>query len=388
MDKKRLNRQRKKFVSDLTDFVRQWAKDSNRKVRTDILSAFSSIPRHVFLPGEKKPYADKAIVTKTVKVKGREKAVSSSSDPGLMYTMLHLCNIKKGHRVLEIGTGTGYNAGIIGRIVGRSGEVITVECLRGEAEKAERALRELQLENIRVIAGDGARLPREVGEFDRIIVTVAVHKIPRCWLGALRVGGLALVPFGTQFTPLLLIKRTSGKAYEAGFVGHSWFMDPTGRLCDRSCNTWDWEACSNPKRQMRDIKPTASTKLDIDQWSFVEWLWYLEYIKGMKLDLFRYGEGIMVGTWRGKKAAAGISFYPDKGAHYRLHEWGSTGIANKFMKAFEEWKNIGRPGLRETTSSYRIRLLDKKDKGKADKGSRLIHAGDVILQIGIPAGSM
>src|SRR3990172_3865788 len=103
-------------------------------LRTErVAEAFSAVPRHVFLPGKpmKDVYTNRAFVTKQLD----GVPVSSSSEPAIMAIMLEQLDVQPGHRVLEIGAGTGYNAAVLSHLVGRRGRVATVDI---DSEIAER----------------------------------------------------------------------------------------------------------------------------------------------------------------------------------------------------------------------------------------------------------
>ena len=91
----------------------------------NVEEAFRSVPRHIFVPGVEleKIYSDDSIPTKYID----GKLVSSSSQPAIMAIMLEQLELQPGHRVLEIGAGTGYNAGLLQHLVGDSGLVVTVD---------------------------------------------------------------------------------------------------------------------------------------------------------------------------------------------------------------------------------------------------------------------
>src|SRR5688500_13282187 len=90
-----------------------------------ILDAFRAVPRHLFLPGRplEEVYRDEAIPTKLA----GGQAISSSSQPAMMAIMLEQLDFAPGQHILEIGAGTGYNAALIGHLVGPTGRVVTVD---------------------------------------------------------------------------------------------------------------------------------------------------------------------------------------------------------------------------------------------------------------------
>lgn len=158
--------------------------------------AFLAVPRERFLPdvaalaGLAAVYGDEAIVTRTDE---RGMPTSSSSQPSIMAVMLERLDVHPGHRVLEIGTGTGYNAALLATLVGPGGDVTSVELDAGVATEAEVALRDGG-HPVRVAVGDGSEGWSAAAPFDRILATASTAVVPRPWLDQLAEGGLLEVP--------------------------------------------------------------------------------------------------------------------------------------------------------------------------------------------------
>jgi protein-L-isoaspartate(D-aspartate) O-methyltransferase len=156
-------------------------------------AAMRAVPREAFLPGTPldSAYANSPVVAH------RDPdgvATSSASAPGVVAAMLAQLDVGPGHRVLEIGAGTGYNAALLACLTGPAGQVTTVELDPGFAAEAAQALASAGYGQVTVIAGDGeygypARAP-----YDRIIVTAGAWELPAAWAGQLAPGGLLVVP--------------------------------------------------------------------------------------------------------------------------------------------------------------------------------------------------
>jgi protein-L-isoaspartate(D-aspartate) O-methyltransferase len=155
-------------------------------------AAFVAVPRHLFLPDVPidQVYQDDAVVTK----KQDEISISSSTMPSLMAMMLEQLRLEPGHRVLEIGAGTGFNAALMAHIVGEAGKVMTVDIDEDIVAGARKHLAEAGFERVKVICGDGGYGYSEQAPYDRIILTAGVSDITPAWHEQLKPGGRMIVP--------------------------------------------------------------------------------------------------------------------------------------------------------------------------------------------------
>jgi len=174
-------------------------------------------------------YANKPIVTETDGVV----PTSSTSQPSLVADMLELLDLRPGMDVLEIGTGTGYNAALIAEIVGPEGSVCSVEMQEGVAAGAERHLRGEGYKDVRVVRRDGFLGVPEAGPFDRIIATVGCSDLSPHWRAQLADGGSILLPLRHGLDdPLtrLVDDPDDPKQMSGEVVGFSGFMQIRGAL--------------------------------------------------------------------------------------------------------------------------------------------------------------
>ncbi|TDQ54413.1 methyltransferase domain-containing protein [Actinorugispora endophytica] len=128
---------------------------------------------------------------------------SSISQPSLAVAMLQALDTTRGHRVLEIGTGTGYNTALLCERLGDR-NVVSVELDEDVAARARENLRALGYEPT-LVTGDGARAV-EGGPFDRVLATVAAKRVPASWLAQTRPGGVIVTPWGPGFTSAALLR--------------------------------------------------------------------------------------------------------------------------------------------------------------------------------------
>jgi protein-L-isoaspartate(D-aspartate) O-methyltransferase len=157
-----------------------------------VRSALSAVPRHRFLPEMplEDAYADRAIA---IKSEG-DAVISSISQPGMIVLMLELLEAARGENILEIGTGSGYNAALLATIVGSSGSVTTIDLDPDLAARARERLAAMGFANVRVVAADGASGGAQGARYDRVVVTARCDDIADAWWRALRPGARLVVP--------------------------------------------------------------------------------------------------------------------------------------------------------------------------------------------------
>jgi len=132
------------------------------------------------------------------------------SQPFVVAYMTEQLQLQKRHRVLEIGTGSGYQAAILSRL---AGQVLTIERFRTLADAARARLEALGCDNVEVMFGDGFNIPPGAGQFDRIIVTAAMEQIPQTLIERLDPGGILIAPVGSHHgtqTLMRLVKTDAG----------------------------------------------------------------------------------------------------------------------------------------------------------------------------------
>jgi len=127
------------------------------------------------------------------------------SQPFVVAYMTEQLHLRKQHRVLEIGTGSGYQAAILSRL---AGHVVTIERFRTLADTARARLEALGCDNVEVVFGDGFDIPPGAGQFDRIIVTAAMEQIPESLIGRLEPGGILIAPVGPHHGTQALVRLT------------------------------------------------------------------------------------------------------------------------------------------------------------------------------------
>jgi protein-L-isoaspartate(D-aspartate) O-methyltransferase len=185
-----------------------------------VLAAMSTVPRHAFVPGSERSaaYGDHALPI------GRGQTISQ---PYIVALMTQLLALRGGERVLEVGTGSGYQAAVLAQL---AGEVYSVEIDAVLAERARAALAALGADNVHVRAGDGFFGWPEAAPFDAIIVTAATPRLPDALRDQLREGGRVVAPIERQGEETLGVGIRHGAEVDWTWHGAVLFVPMTGAV--------------------------------------------------------------------------------------------------------------------------------------------------------------
>jgi protein-L-isoaspartate(D-aspartate) O-methyltransferase len=195
----------------------------SRALSEPIQEAFATVPRHLFVPevGPSAAYRDEAFV---IKCGPDGIPVSSSSQPAMMAIMLEQLELRSGHRVLEIGTGSGYNAALISVIIAPRGKVVSLDIDLELVERARSSLTAAGFSAVEVRCADGGYGDPAGAPFDRVIVTAGVWDIAPAWFEQLADDGRLVLPLSVRGVELAVgLQRASAgwhstSACRCGFV--------------------------------------------------------------------------------------------------------------------------------------------------------------------------
>jgi protein-L-isoaspartate(D-aspartate) O-methyltransferase len=165
-----------------------------------VLNALARVPRHLFVPPDQERFAydDRPLPI------GQGQTISQ---PYIVGYMTEALNVASHHTVLEIGTGSGYQAAVLAELVR---EVLSIEIVPELAERARRTLAGAGYGNVQVRTGNGYAGWPERAPFERIIVTAAPRELPPALVEQLAVGGTMVVPVGAMFQEMTIVHKTAG----------------------------------------------------------------------------------------------------------------------------------------------------------------------------------
>jgi len=155
--------------------------------------ALLAVPRHAFLPDlpVEAAYENRAVMVKRAE---DGTGLSSVSQPTIVALMLEALRVEAGHRVLDVGTGAGYNAAVLAELVGTAGHVVSIELEPDLAAQAARHLAAAGAGRVEVVTGDGAQGHPPRAPYDRVIVTAGATAVAPAWTAQLVDGGRLVVP--------------------------------------------------------------------------------------------------------------------------------------------------------------------------------------------------
>ena len=170
-----------------------------------VLRAMEEVPREAFVEAD---HLEHAYVDTALPIACGQ----TISQPFVVAYMTEQLQLRHHHRVLEIGTGSGYQAAVLSRL---AGDVVSLERFRFLAERARKRLAGLGRGNVEVLVGDGFDVPDGAGRFDRIIVTAALEEVPDALIRRLEEDGILIAPVGPHSGSQVLVKlRKTDKGVE------------------------------------------------------------------------------------------------------------------------------------------------------------------------------
>jgi protein-L-isoaspartate O-methyltransferase len=347
-------------ITDDTTALRAGLADHLAGVLTSPMwrAAFRAVPRHVFAPrfaihdpeesafihhDAMSPDAEHRIIalaaaysddTLITRFAGDGVPISSSTEPSLMATMLQALDIQHGHRVLEVGTGTGYNAALLCHALGDA-NITTIDVDPDLVATASTALATASYEPT-VVCGDGAAGVPDRGPFDRIIATCGVDRVPAAWLTQLAPDGAILV----NVSKGIVLLRHQHHAVSGRFLSSAGFMplrsanDPT-RSSGRQIIE---ETSGNP-----DSAHAAAVPPDVD---FTMAAFFADLIADHSQLIFMHDADGTVFSYRWIHPQSGSWTRVDlDGGQAMVGESGPRRLWTELTPVLDSWLAAGKPGI-------------------------------------------
>jgi protein-L-isoaspartate(D-aspartate) O-methyltransferase len=237
--------------------LRDWRTLADRMVDDEIIAAgvknerviraMRDTPRHEFVPVGQRQYAyyDMALPI------GNAQTISP---PFVVASMTEAIDPQPDDRVLEIGTGSGYQAAVLSPLVR---DVYSIEIVEPLAKRAARTLKRLKYENVKTRAGDGYKGWPEAAPFDKIVVTCSPEEVPQPLVEQLRDGGLIVIPVGERYQQTLYLMRKAGDKLRSEALRATLFVPMTGEAESQRKLKPD---PTNPQIVNGDFEQTAENK--------------------------------------------------------------------------------------------------------------------------------
>lgn len=365
---------RRAMIEEIQSKVSSRDQIQNSRVKT----ALMSVPRELFVGdfmrtnGLEAVYRDDVI---PLKRDSRGAVISSSSQPAIMIPMLDRLDLMPGHRVLEVGTGSGYNAALLSKIVGPKGRITSIDIDPDLARDARRALKKGGY-RARVVVGDGRRGWPKDAPYDRIILTASSDRIPRPLFRQTEIGGLLEMPLqldesGGLGRQMVVVFRKTKESLESTRVFPGGFMylrssseeDAPGRtdylLAGESWNgKWNsfqqvWgpavlKMSQKRRRKLLSVLMSEGNSIPLRmnaRWDSLAIFLTLALPKERWLMAGPWRPGIIVGSDSLALVGGG------KRGIDRVVSFGDRSAARRLQRYISEWVDLGRPSV----GSLRIR---------------------------------
>lgn len=324
-----------------------------------VREAFLTVPRHAFLAPEdgnrsaiwlEEVYQDRALLTRR---DGRGMPLSSSSQPSAMALMLEALDVQPGMRVLEIGTGTGYNAALLARLTDDPALVTTVEIDGELADLARGRIESVVETGMTVIVGDGRLGAPERGPYERIIATASAFPVPRAWVEQLAPGGrLVLDLRGKIGGGLMVVEKQEDGSARGRFLAVKEEISFMG-LRDTAEESTRVESFAAPVREKQAVYEAGTAA-----YACAEHFCSFERFRERQEEALNFWiqchfPALAIKWYQREQRAWALLVDEQTGTTVALEQRedgigvvvrGERALWEEMMQAYEEWKALGKPG--------------------------------------------
>jgi len=202
------------YEQDLENLIKDMKMSGVLKSK-NVEKAIRQVPRHLFVPENYKNFAYRDVPLSI-------EYGQTISQPSTVVIMTELLDVKRNQKILEVGAGSGWQAAILSKLVGKRGFVYTIDRVAELVEFAKSNIKQLKLTNVKVLEGDGSLGVKEYAPFDRIIVTAACPDVPPPLLEQLKDKGKMVIPIGDIYVQEMTVIKKDKKRIEK--TSHGTFM--------------------------------------------------------------------------------------------------------------------------------------------------------------------
>jgi protein-L-isoaspartate(D-aspartate) O-methyltransferase len=385
-----------------------------------VQEAFARVPRHVFVPevGAAAAYRDEAFV---IKCGPDGLPVSSSSQPAMMAIMLDQLGLRPGHRVLEIGTGSGYNAAVMAAVVGPGGQVVSIDIDPDMVTRARSSLAEAGYDAVTVQCADGGFGDPPGAPFDRIIVTAGAWDIAPAWLDQLGLGGRLVLPLSIRGIQLSVALERAGQGWRSSSAWRCGFVPMLGAFAGPErvlrldepqalfAQTSDGSPVDGPALQRALAGPVSDVAVpgrlvsltdlaDLDLWLTVTsadltrltviaapggWLGLAPMLPvgGLVSDAVDPDQIGVAVLLQGEPVSSGPAGQVSPASVFFGFGPGGPAIAARLAEQTARWAGLGRPGARDMRLTVR---QASAGHGPATPGTLVLRRPSVTIEVGWP----
>lgn len=321
------------YITQLTDKIIAEVKD------TRIVEAFRNVPRHRFVmqgfhvydresremkhftleETDAKEWLSKVYDNAALQIQyDQPGAPSSSSEPVLMAVMLENLDIQAGMQVLEVGTGTGYNAALLAYLTGKSGRVDTIDNQPHLTERAEIVLKEIAGDTVHVHTGNGMVGLPDHAPYDRIIATAGHSKVPPALLEQLAVHGKLIMNIG-RGGGLVVLEKTADK-----IQGH--FLEQAGFFM--------------PLRGLEGKEERLSGGIDLEDFKSLDFRFFMDWVLPVVSYSFGFGGSSII--YRSSDGEDIVTLSQNDEGVKAIYSPGDA-VAEQIIDTIRKWYTMGKP---------------------------------------------